>query len=153
MRGFATYPEWAPDWRPPADLAAAQHAGWSRSLLEPERWTVVVEDGADVVAVVSFAQARSAPMGMGEPVPGVAHVGALFVDRAWWGRGVAPALLARATEEMAARGYERGRLIVPERHARARALYARAGWETVGPWSDDRLGLPLLELGKRLRRG
>jgi hypothetical protein len=53
---------------------------------------------------------------------------------------------------MTARAFERARLIVPEGHARARALYAGRGFETVGPWADDTFGLPLLELGKRLGR-
>jgi GNAT superfamily N-acetyltransferase len=82
----------------------------------------------------------------------VAHVGAVFVARDWWGRGIARTLLAAATAEMTDRGYERARLIVPRDHARARDLYERNGWQTVGPWRDERLGLPLLELGLDLER-
>jgi GNAT superfamily N-acetyltransferase len=103
--------------------------------------------------VASFGRAHAELGGGGEPIPGVAHLGALFVDREWWGRGVAPALLRAAVREMTARGFERGRLIVPEGHRRARALYAREGWEPVGPWFDDRFGLPLVELGLALHPG
>jgi GNAT superfamily N-acetyltransferase len=156
MRGFATYREWAPEWQPPRALAAAQLAGWSRSLTERDRWTVVVEEtasGAAPVAVASFAQARTKPGGAGEPIAGLAHLGALFVDRRWWGRGVAPALLEAATGEMAARGFERGRLLVPADHARARALYARHGWRPVDQRFDERIGLQLVELALDLTAG
>src|SRR4051794_33182136 len=103
MRGFETYREWAPDWEPPASLGAAQLAGWSRSLSERGRWTVVAEEdgaGTEPVAVASFAQARTGTGGRGEPIDGLAHLGALFVERRWWGRGVAPALLDAAIAEM-----------------------------------------------------
>jgi GNAT superfamily N-acetyltransferase len=162
VRGFDTYREWAPGWDPPATLAAAQVVGWSRSLAERERWTVVVEEHASPaepvavakpVAVASFAQARTGTGGRAEPIEGLAHLGALFVERRWWGRGVAPALLEAATAEMAARGFARGRLLVPAGHARACALYARHGWEPVDERFDERIGLPLLELRRDLTAG
>lgn len=125
---------------------AAQREGWPRSLRQDDRWTAVVESSTGTAAVASFGQARTARAGEGEPLPGVAHLGALFVDRDWWGRGVGRALLAAASAEMTERGFRRGRLIVPEGNTRARDLYARGGWETVGPWRDEVFGLPLLEL-------
>lgn len=146
MRGFATYPEWAPGWEPPDGLDRLQHSLWPRSLEQPERWTVVVEAETRLVAVVSFGQARTARAGQGDPIPGLAHLGALFVDREWWGRGVGRGLLVAATSEIAARGYERARLIVPVGNERARELYRQNGWEAVGPWPDDTFGLDLLEL-------
>jgi GNAT superfamily N-acetyltransferase len=152
MRGFATYSDWAPDWSPAEDLDAQQRAGWARSLAQPDRWTAVVEAHSRIAAVCSFGPAMTAPAGEGEPIPGMAHVGAVFVDREWWGRGIARALLLAATEEIAARGFQRARLIVPEGHERARRLYARNGWQTVGPWHDERLQLPLLELRLPLGR-
>ena len=156
VRGFETYREWAPGWEPPATLPAAQIAGWSRSLAERERWTVVVEEHAspaEPVAVASFAQARTGTGGRGDPIDGLAHLGALFVERRWWGRGVAPALLDAATAEMAARGFARGRLLVPAGHGRARALYARHGWEPVDERFDERIRLPLLELQREVTAG
>jgi GNAT superfamily N-acetyltransferase len=152
MRGFATYADWAPEWSPPEDLDAHQQALWPRSLEQPDRWTAVVEASDRIVAVCSFAPAMTAPAGEGDPIPGMAHVGALFVDREWWARGIARVLLEAATKEIAVRGFERARLIVPEGNERARRLYARNGWEAVGPWDDDRFGLPLLELRLHLGR-
>jgi ribosomal protein S18 acetylase RimI-like enzyme len=152
MRGFATYADWAPDWSSPDDLDALQHHGWARSLAQPDRWTAVVEAHGRITAVCSFGQAMTAPGGDGDPIPAMAHVGAVFVDREWWGRGIARALLGVATAEIASRGFEQARLIVPEGNERARRLYARNGWETVGTWDDERLGLPLLELRLRLGR-
>jgi ribosomal protein S18 acetylase RimI-like enzyme len=55
-----------------------------------------------------------------------------YVERAWQGRGVAPALMAATIEAAAARGAGTLWLSVWERNARAQAFYRKCGFEDRG---------------------
>jgi GNAT superfamily N-acetyltransferase len=119
---------WAPDgWEPP-DPASAR---WVLELGAADRWTrVAVEPDERLVGLVSWNAAREGPQW--SRVPGVAHVGALFVHPSRWRRGIARLLLDAALAAMRADGFERARLNTPV-GAPAERFYAALGWERDGP--------------------
>jgi GNAT superfamily N-acetyltransferase len=143
--GFASYRAFGiPGWEPPAEpmhgMAERLAAGWG----------VVAEDDGAVVGFGAFEQAREGPR-EGPPVPGLAHVWAIFVSQTHWGRGVAPTLLAAVTGEAARQGYAEARLFTPALQRRARAFYAREGWSERGtPIHVEALGLDMVELRRPL---
>jgi GNAT superfamily N-acetyltransferase len=145
-----TYAAWAPaGWSAPPLLP-----DWRVRLEDAGRWSRVAVDAAGaVVAFVSFRQARSLdPPGgpAGQPVPGVAHVGALFVHPSRWREGIASALLARAEAAMLAGGYGRALLWTPS-GAPAERFYRAHGWEADGRSGfHDWLGLPVVGYAKTL---
>jgi GNAT superfamily N-acetyltransferase len=100
---------------------------------------VLVEDDGAVVGFVSFRQAFEGvpPAEKGPVLPGVVHVGAVFVAPSHWRRGIARRMLALAEGEMRARGFVQARLWTPER-APAEQLYSSLGWERDGRrmWND-----------------
>jgi ribosomal protein S18 acetylase RimI-like enzyme len=151
MRGFATYGEWQPGWAPTEELREEQLAAWRSGLRFPDAWTLVAEEDGALVGIARFGQGRTEPRS-GDPVPGLAHLGALFVDPEHWRRGLGRELLTRATDEMRARGYERARLLVPAGNRRARDVYERHGFEAVGDWPEPLMGLALVEYRLELRR-
>ena len=139
-RAFAP-PGWEP-WVPTAEET------WLRFAVDGA-WATVAEADGRVVGVGGYVPGREGRDG--PLVPGLAHVAAVFVDETWWGRGVAPALLAALIEHMRAAGYREARLYTPVGQARARAFYAREGWtEGSGPLPGAELGLDIIELRRRL---
>jgi len=122
-----TWREWAPDgWEPPAP----ESARWVRELGAADRWTrIACEPDRRIVGLVSWGAARSGPEW--RTVPGVAHVGALFVHPERWRRGLAARLLDAALEAMRAEGYRRAELNTPE-GAPAERFYSARGWEREG---------------------
>lgn len=128
-----TYREWLPaGWTPPE-----VGADWAARFSEPERWSVLVQDGGDVVGFASFRPAYASGGDHGPRLTGVAHVGAVFVAPSHWRRGIASRMLARAEQAMRAAGYERAILWTPE-GAPAERLYAALGWARDGRrmWND-----------------
>jgi GNAT superfamily N-acetyltransferase len=145
-----TYVSFTPaGWSPPPVVP-----DWHVRMEDAGRWSRVAVDAAGaVVGFVSFRQARSLdPPGgpAGEPVPGVAHVGALFVHPSRWREGIASALLARAEAAMLEGGYGRAQLWTP-RGAPAERFYRARGWDPDGRSSfHDWLGLPVVGYAKVL---
>jgi len=145
-----TYLAWAPrGWAPPTPAPA-----WTVRLQSGLLWSRVTVDGAGrVVGLVSCtpAKAGDGPDGpAGDLLPGVAHVGALYVHPARWREGIGAALLACAEGAMAAEGYERMRLWTPV-GAPAERFYRACGWAPDGrrglnPW----LGLEVVGYAKAL---
>ena len=139
--GFAHYRTFGvPGWEPPDDPIEELEARLA------EGWGAVWEDEGAVAGFGAFTPARERPRD-GDPIPGLAHVWAIFVRETHWGTGVAAALLDAVVAEIARRRYAEARLFTPALHARARRFYAREGWhETGGPQSIERLGLEIVEL-------
>jgi GNAT superfamily N-acetyltransferase len=133
-----TYVEWAPaGWTVPE-----VPPDWAARFLAPDRWAHVAVDREDrIVASVAFRPAhedRAPGPPSGPPLPGVAHVGIVFVHPSRWREGIAGAVLASAEAAMVAGGYVREQLWTPE-GAPAERFYAARGWERDGrrawhPW-------------------
>ncbi len=145
-----TYRAWAPaGWAPPE-----VPADWRARVREPDRWSLVAaEPSFGLVAFASFrpAFARDEPGARsGPPLPGLAHVGALYVHPLRWRRGIGAAMLARAEAAMRERGFARARLWTPD-GAPAERFYRTLGWEPDGrrAWNEW-LGLQVVGYGKRV---
>jgi GNAT superfamily N-acetyltransferase len=140
--GFESYREWAPaGWDPPSP--PMQLTGIRDRLPEEGCVCLLAEAGGEHAGHVAYIPAREEP--------GVAHIWMLFVRRAWWGRGVATDLLARAVAAATGEGYAGMRLHTPAEHARARAFYEREGWSAPDPpFYEPMLGLPLVTYRRRL---
>jgi GNAT superfamily N-acetyltransferase len=146
-QGFEGYAAFSPPgWAPPDPETEA--AGiWDR-LSRPDAWCVIAHDGAEVAGHVGFLAARDEER---EPIPGLAHLWALFVREPWWGSGLAARLHAMAIAEATAQGYEAMRLYTPARQARARRFYEREGWATDGAERHEPMfALDLVEYRRRL---
>jgi GNAT superfamily N-acetyltransferase len=141
---FAGYRSFAPPgWEPPAyeiELAEIEPR-----LSDPDTWCLVAEDRGAMAGHCAFIPALKSRRAEGVP-PTLAHLWQLFVREHWWGSGLAPALLARALEDAAARGFEEMRLVTPAGQARARRFYEREGWHVAGePELVPGLELELIE--------
>jgi RimJ/RimL family protein N-acetyltransferase len=107
-------------------------AGWFsdlyRAALRGDTVVVVGEMDGKAVGMATIAPAR-----FGGRASENAHVGILgiLVDRPYRGRGLGEALLVRALELARAR-FERVRLAVFSVNVRAKRLYERLGFRTVG---------------------
>jgi GNAT superfamily N-acetyltransferase len=124
-----TYLEWAPpDWTPPPQAESVEK--WQRRLGGTERWSCGAFDADGRLAAMASARPE-VDEDVGEAVPGVAHLGALFVHPSRWREGIGANLLRRAEEGMRELGYRRAVLRTPE-GAPARALYESAGWSLTG---------------------
>lgn len=147
-----SYRDWTPDgWEPPAD-EARERLRWAERLKDGAHHTeVAVDTDGTVVGLVSWAQALEMALPP-RPVPGLAHVSAMFVHPRRWREGIASRLLERAERAMAAAGFERAELWTPE-EAPARRFYEARGWEPDGrrQWFED-LRLPIVGYEKALRR-
>lgn len=147
QEGFASYGSFAPPgWTPPADLAERM----AKAIDAPgSTAAVAIGCSGEVVGVMGWMAARVNREG--PPIAGLAHVFAIFVVRAWWGRGLAARLLALAVQGMRAAGYGEARLYTPAGQARARAFYRREGWaETAAPRFEPSIGLEMVELRRAL---
>jgi GNAT superfamily N-acetyltransferase len=144
-----TYREWLPPgWTPPE-----VGADWTARFAEPDRWSLVMDAGGEIAGFMSFRpayQEASPGRRAGALLPGVAHVGAVFVHPSRWRQGIAARMLARAEAAMRAAGYERAVLWTPE-GAPAERLYAAQGWERDGrrAWHDW-IGVTVVGYAKRL---
>jgi GNAT superfamily N-acetyltransferase len=130
---------------------------WPRRFERPETWSLAAFDAAErLVGFVSFrpAHADEAPgTRSGELVPGLAHVGTVFVHPSRWRQGIAAALLGRAEAVMRERGFARAQLWTPE-GAPAERFYLARGWARDGrldwhPW----MGLAVVGYAKHLASG
>lgn len=106
---------------------------------------LVIEDEDGEVAGISVVGLPRRP----EP-PGVGELWMINVDPVAWGRGVAPALLAAATDELRRLGFEEAVLWVLSGNGRARRFYERSGWVADGTeHRDDARGFEAVEVRYR----
>jgi GNAT superfamily N-acetyltransferase len=163
-----TYREWAPPgWDPPPPGRELDR--WRGRITDGSSWTrVALEPGGRVVGLVCFTQAvlqppppSAAPLPLRaaraadsrfelEPIPGRAHVSAVFTHPDRWRQGIAAGMLAVAEDAMRATGYREVQLWTP-REAPARRFYEACGWRHDGraQWLDE-LGLPIVAYVKAL---
>jgi GNAT superfamily N-acetyltransferase len=127
--GFEVYREFAaPSWEPPAiedEIALLQEL-----LREESTWCRLGEVDGRVVGQCTFLPAARSSVPVDEPE--LAHLRNLFVDREYWGSGLASALHGAAIAAACERGYSQMRLYTPVAQARARRFYEREGWEQTG---------------------
>jgi GNAT superfamily N-acetyltransferase len=116
----------------PMPSAEGEALGWDVRFARSGAWITVADDEGDagIVGVVAFAQATVTRQDR-RPVPGLAHVSAVFVDPGHWRRGIARTLLDAADDAMRAAGYERAQLWTLE-GSPAERLYAALGWARDG---------------------
>jgi GNAT superfamily N-acetyltransferase len=129
-----SYRDWTPPgWQPPP--AGRELDRWRGRILDGSWWTrVAVEPTGRVVGLVCFGQAleqRAAGELLIDPIPGRAHVSAVFTHPGRWREGIARALLAVAEDRMRAEGYREVQLWTP-RDAPARRFYEATGWRHDG---------------------
>ena len=149
----ASYRDWTPaGWEPPPPGRELER--WRGRILDGSWWTrVAVEPDARVVGLVCFGQAleqRGQGARLVDPIPGRAHVAAVFTHPDRWREGIAAALLAVAEQQMRAYGYREVQLWTP-RDAPARRFYEATGWQHDGRTQFfAELQLPLVAYLKRL---
>ncbi len=143
--GFAGFASFSPPGWSPAERATPENVAAIRDRLwAPRAWASVAEDGGRLVGICSFEPAK-------DGTPDAAYLIHCFVRQAYWGTGLAAALLAEAVEAATAAGYREMRLVTPALQARARRFYAREGWVEQGsPVFEPRLSMDIVRLSRRL---
>jgi GNAT superfamily N-acetyltransferase len=152
-----SYRGWAPPgWEPPPPGRELDR--WRGRITNGTWWTrVALEPGGRAVGLVCFTQAvvqLAAPAPGGtlslDPIPGRAHVSAVFTHPDRWRQGIASALLAHAEAAMRAEGYRDVQLWTPA-DAPARRFYVAVGWTHDGrtQWLAE-LSMPIVAYVKPL---
>jgi GNAT superfamily N-acetyltransferase len=150
-----TYRAWAPaGWEPPP--SGRELDRWRGRITDGSWWTrVAVEPGGRIVALVCFTQAviqQTAPADRLslEPIPGRAHISAVFTHPDRWRERIAAGLLELAEVAMRAEGYRDVQLWTPE-DAPARGFYEALGWTHDGrtQWLAE-LAMPIVAYVKPL---
>jgi GNAT superfamily N-acetyltransferase len=150
-----TYRAWAPTgWEPPPHGSELDR--WRGRITDGSWWTrMAVEPAGRIVALVCFTQAvveQAAPAGTLslEPIPGLAHVSAVFTHPDRWRERIAAGLLELAEDAMRAAGYRDAQLWTPEA-APARRFYEAVGWSPDGrkQWLAE-LAMPIVAYVKAL---
>jgi len=134
---------------PPAVMAVSpetRRLQWADALeSDGSRVWVALDAGA----IVGFCHLRFLPSPP-HPVP-AAEISSLYIDPAWWGRGVGRRLVAVARHAAEGAGCRRLMLQVYEANTRARAAYAALGFAAEpGTVVHLRSGLPLMIYGMDL---
>jgi GNAT superfamily N-acetyltransferase len=148
-----SYRAWTPPgWEPPPPGRELDR--WRGRITDGSWWTrIAVEPCGRVVGLICFAQALTwveEDARAGEPIPGRAHVSAVFTHPDRWREGIAAAMLADAEAAMRSEGYAEVQLWTP-RDAPARRFYEATGWRHDGreQWLAE-LALPIVAYVKQL---
>jgi len=96
------------------------------------RWSQLIAAGGVVVAHAGGRAVGMTRFGADPDDATRGHVFSLYVDPGAEGAGVGRALLARAAEELAARGFRSATLWVFAANERALRFYRANGWEPTG---------------------
>jgi GNAT superfamily N-acetyltransferase len=141
LRCDESYRDWAgPELRLPAREEEVAH--WHRRFADPLQRIRVAEIERAIAGACAWTQARVGHVG--RPIPGRAHVSAVFVDPAQWRKGIAAALLREAVAAMAEAGFQSAQLWTPAQ-APARRFYDALGWTPTGATLHmPELNLPLV---------
>lgn len=152
---------WAYAGLMPADYLAAldpapRKAMWAQRLATGDGpgHVAVAVDGDHLVGFAAWGRYHLDDLGPGDAPPdAVGAVRAIYLVRAYQGRGVGRALLAWAVGRLAAEGYIEAKLWVLETNALARRFYERQGWALDGASmvdDVDGLALPEVRYGRAL---
>ncbi len=88
--------------------------------------TIVAVEGGVILGFATTAPARDADL------PGYGELCALYVDPAYWGRGIGLSLISAARHRLSMPGYRRAALWVLEHNARAERFYQIDRWAPDG---------------------
>lgn len=144
---FEGYRDFAPPlWRPPD--VASQVAHFRRLFESGRLWSLLAESDGELAGQVSVVPAAVSPVPVDDDR--LSHLSGLFVDKRWWGSGLASTLHGRALEGARARGFTTMRLFTPTGQARARRFYEREGWVTGTVEFELAGGLPAIEYRRDL---
>jgi GNAT superfamily N-acetyltransferase len=122
-----------------------------RHLGNPDAFALMALYHDDPIAHTMWTPARENNEPDNELIPGLIHLGALFVLEPWWGHGIATTLHGAGVNEMTARGWNEARLYTPAEQHRARRFYEREGWVLrEGPYFEPRTGLDMVEYRRPL---
>ena len=146
--GFVSYKSWADaTWAPPSRVEML--LGMMQRFQHDGSWSFV---GFADLEPAGHVTSRPEVDDHEVPRAGVARLTHLFLRREYWGSGLADILYARMLDSMIERGYTSAVLWTPTGAARARAFYARRGWEPTGAVepADNGLGLELMEYAREL---
>ena len=134
---------------PPAVMAVTpetRRLQWADALDSAGSRVWVAADGGTIVGFCHLRFLPSPP----HPIP-TAEISSLYIDPAWWGRGVGRRLVSVARRAVEEAGCRRLTLQVYEANTRARAVYEALGFRAEpGTVVHARSGLPLLIYGMDL---
>jgi GNAT superfamily N-acetyltransferase len=146
--GFLSYRSWADArWEPPSRVEML--LGMMQRFQKDGSWCFVgFADHEPAGHVTSRPEVDE----QGAPRPDIARLTHLFLRRDYWGSGLADILYERMLDSMLERGYTSAVLWTPTGAGRARAFYARHGWQPTGGIepADNGLGLELMEYALEL---
>jgi GNAT superfamily N-acetyltransferase len=149
VAGLSTYRGWTPmAWNPPERTEML--IGLLQRFPRDGSWAHVAFEGPEPAGHISMRPDRD---DADEQRADVALLTQLFVREQYWGSGLASTLLERGVQDMVARGFATGRLLVASGHRRARRFYEREGWTATGELEESgELGLELAEYLLALER-
>jgi ribosomal protein S18 acetylase RimI-like enzyme len=133
---------------------AAVRDGWTflgeraqRPMFSAPYWDQLVADHAPPRALIVATDGAGSVVGFAAVQPEVGEMFLLFVDPSHAGRGIGRMLLDAAHDALRAAGLTEAFLFTEERNARARAVYAAAGYRPDGTVrGSDFDGAPLREV-------
>jgi len=103
-------------------------AQWDAKLAQPSRFVAIARADGEVIGFCSSQPARDADL----DARAVAEITALYVEPAWFDRGVGRALLASELPRLERAGYEHLALWVLDANERARRFYHANGFAPDG---------------------
>ncbi|MBI5105252.1 MAG: GNAT family N-acetyltransferase [Solirubrobacterales bacterium] len=123
--------EWAGET--PMPTVEEEALEWELRFAAAGSWIEVAETTSPPTRIVGAAAFRAGTVSREDrtPVPGLAHVNAVFVHPSAWRRGIARTLLEHAVEAMRAAGFDRAQLWTLE-GSPAEDFYRAQGWARDG---------------------
>jgi ribosomal protein S18 acetylase RimI-like enzyme len=108
-------------------------------LQQPDAFLLVADAAGTPVGLALGMQGR-ADDGAGPPVPGLCHIGMVFVAPDHWGAGIGRRIVDAVLAEARVRGYARVQLWTHADNLRAQRLYEGRGFRRSGREQNDDLG-------------
>jgi ribosomal protein S18 acetylase RimI-like enzyme len=121
-----------------------------RARLTSQDTIVLVVERADRIAGLATGEPARTEHGRGALIPGLAHIGMVFVDPEHWGTGLGGVLVDDLLTALRTAGYRRAQLWVRIGNRRARRLYAGRGFQPTGEAGTDDTGEPIMLMARDL---